>query len=89
MTIGEPCPTVSWAVFEDAGPEEFERGSATTTVGTAGGRDDLRGDAGADTLRAGPGDDDLDGGADGPDACDGEAGTDSATQSCETTPDVP
>lgn len=55
---------------------------ADRTVGTAGGRDRLRGGAGDDTLRAGPANDRLDGGRD-TDDCDGEAGHDIAVR-CET-----
>ncbi|MCM1977330.1 hypothetical protein NC490_64980 [Streptomyces sp. G1] len=58
------------------------------TVGSAGGRDLLSGDAGSDTLRAGPGNDVLNGGPDS-DTCDGEAGTGDLALACEAVTRVP
>jgi Ca2+-binding RTX toxin-like protein len=61
---------------------------ATTSVGTAGGNDELDAGDGIDKLRAGPANDHLDGGDGSPDDCDGEAGTDEAER-CEILAGIP
>ena len=57
----------------------------TTTVGTAGGHDNIDSGDGADNIFAGPGHDSMNGGPGAPDVCAGEAGFDSATN-CESVP---